>query len=150
MSSAASNTRNLGTAVNPLIVSQSGAGLVQDLNGGGPIPIDLVSVTTTATIYAFTAQTSGKILAFQGCVGKPVTTTGKTAIFTPVISSVAVTGGALTATSTGLATIGTVVNATSITGGNSYVPGQLVGIKASNLTVFAEGQLLGRLFLGAP
>ena len=82
---------------------------------------------------------NGKILGIHAVADKPVTTAAKAATLTPKINAVNVTGGALALTSANLTPQGAKVDGSNITALNTFLPTDTIGIVASAVTTFIEG-----------
>lgn len=112
------------------------------------VPCVLSTAASAAIVGRLLPRMSGTILALDGCVIVPVTTTSKLATISPLISGVAVTGGLLALTSTNCATLGARVTGSAIgTGANTFTAAQEITLAASTVTAFVEGQVLLELFL---
>jgi hypothetical protein len=113
------------------------------------IPCTLSQAVTAAVVGRYLPRMSGTILAFDGQITTPATTSGKSVVLSPQISATAVTGGDLTIASTTTATLvlGKRISATAITAANTFTATQEVTIVTSAITAFTEGVVLLELFL---
>ncbi len=112
-----------------------------------PCILSAGSAASGTVVARFTPGMSGTLLKLNAAVIAAVTTTAKLATFTPAISGVSTSGGALALTSTNCATLGASVSGSAITGLNTITASQEVTIVASSVTAFTEGQVLLELFM---
>lgn len=115
------------------------------------VPIFLSQAVSGAVVARIFPRYAGKVNAADILSIQPPTTTGRGATFQIQISTVALSGGVLTCTSTGLATLGTRQAATTIVGSNAFTAAQeiVVSVPAA-AAAFAEGQALLALVIGPP
>lgn len=104
------------------------------------IPVKLSKVANGDLLTSFTPGFPGRIVKASLAVTDPVTTADKAATLNLEINSADVSGGVLALTSANCGTLGTVVNATAITGNNVFDADDTISIEASNVTAFAEGE----------
>lgn len=104
------------------------------------IPVVLANVADGDVLTTFTPGFAGKIVGFDFAVTDKVTTAAKTSTLNLEIGTTNLTGGALALTSANCGTLGAVVSASAITGGNTFTSSDTISIEASSTTAFAEGQ----------
>jgi hypothetical protein len=137
--------------VSPVVVAVAGQQALTDNTGGTPasplaanackqtviLPLQLADIAAgdfkVNVPFAFT------LLAANFRTGKPATTAAKAATLTPDINGVAVTGGVIGLTSANQNTIGGAVAGSAVTAGNTGTAGQALGVTASAVTAFVEG-----------
>jgi hypothetical protein len=135
----------------PVTVATSGQQALADNTGGTTgqalaanackrtviLPLQLADVAAgdfkVAVPYAFT------LLATAFRTAKAATTAAKAATLTPDINGVAVTGGVVALTSANQNTIGGSVAGSAVTAANTGTAGQALGVTASAVTAFVEG-----------
>ena len=83
----------------------------------------------------------GTIEMFDAHVTTPVTTASRLATLTPRINSTLVTGGAIALTSANCTPLGARIAGSAITANNRLTRSSTLGIVASGVTAFAEGQV---------
>lgn len=102
--------------------------------------VNLADIASAAdVITAYTPGYAGKILSFDFLVGKPVTTAAKLATLTPKINSTNTTGGAVALTSALATPMGAKIAGSAITAANVFAATDTIGIVASAVTAFVEG-----------
>jgi hypothetical protein len=137
--------------VSPVVVAAAGQQPLTDNTGGTPgaslganvakqtvlLPLQLLDIATgtfkVAVPFAFT------LLATNFRTAKPATTAAKAATLTPDINGTPVTGGVMALTSANQNTIGGAVAGTAVTAANVGTAGQTLGVTASVVTAFIEG-----------
>jgi hypothetical protein len=106
------------------------------------IPVTFAAVPAGAgdVVTNFTLEGSGTISAFALLVTTAGAGAGATRAFNLEIGTTNVTGGVITATLAGTATVGTVVNSTAITAANTFNDGDTLSIEVAAGTVFTGGE----------
>ena len=129
---AASFTDSSGGTASQTLASTAG---VSDICSfiGNTIIADGDLLTTFTPGYKF------KIKSFHYVVVDPVTTASKASTINLEIGTTNVTGGVISLTSAGMATLGTVIDGTAITGNNTGSATDTISIEASSTTTFIEG-----------
>lgn len=90
--------------------------------------------------YQFKPYFAGRFLALNASVVVAATTAAKLATITARVNAGAVGGGGVLAlTSANMTPIGAIVDATAITGANTFAAGQTFGWTVSAVTAFVEG-----------
>jgi hypothetical protein len=82
------------------------------------------------------------IEAFDAHVTTPVTTASRLATLTPRINATVLTGGAIALTSANCTPLGARIAGSAITANNRLTRSSALGIVASGVTAFAEGQVM--------
>lgn len=108
------------------------------------LPLLLASVAANGAVYnpGLRAGIVGTLEYFEAVVIAPVTTAAKLASLNLTIDGTDVTGGVLALTSAGTTPAGLVLPAPLITGANVLKAASKIGVKASGVTAFVEGQIL--------
>lgn len=88
---------------------------------------------------AYTPGYNFKILALDWIAAKPVTTAAKLATVTPKINATSTTGGAVALTSANSTPMGVKVAGSAVTALNTGGPTDTIGLVASGVTQFTEG-----------
>ncbi len=113
------------------------------------IPVVLSTATSGTTVGRFKPSAAGKITGLDAMMVKGATTTDKRALFGAVISDTAVSGGAMSVTtSSGAQALGSLISGSSVSGLASYSAGQEITIVANAAVTHAEGEILLQLFTG--
>lgn len=102
-------------------------------------PITNTDIADGDLVIEFTPGFAFKIRSFHYVVGTPVTTASKASTINLEIGGTNVTGGVISLTSAGMATLGTVIDGTAITGGDTGSSTDTISIEASSTTSFVEG-----------
>lgn len=110
------------------------------------IPITLADMDDTDIVTDFIPGFVGEIAKISFITGDPAVTAAKTASISASIEGTAVTGGALALTSANCGARGAVVDASAITGNNSFDATEKITITAGNV-VAAFGEGTGTLVL---
>lgn len=143
------NTTTPSLAICQIASISAGAATLQSIapaNAGLPVrafqstvvlPLQLLDIATgdfkVAIPYAFTVVSA----LFR--TAKPATTAAKAATLTVSVNGTPATGGAMALTSANQNTIGGSVAGSAITAGGTGTAGQTVGVTASAITAFIEG-----------
>lgn len=132
-------------------IRQAGGG---DVTPGAQVitvPVLLSQAISGAIPVRIFPRYAGKVTAADLLSTQPPTTTSKGATLQIQISTVALSGGIFTCTSTGLATLGTRQAATTIVGSNAFSATQEIIVSVSAAAAaFAEGEALLSLVIGPP
>jgi hypothetical protein len=142
------DTASLYTAAD---VEAALAEVMKKANAGLGVPVSFPVILSTATtgqvVYRFKPGVAGKIRTLDASVMQAVSTTGKLATLSVLISGVAVTGANCALNSTNCATLGAAVYGSAATGSNSFTSSQEITVTANTVTTFAEGQVIAALYL---
>lgn len=102
--------------------------------------------TITMQLSDFAAGVFGKAIPYNFTlistlfrVLKPATTAAKAVTLTPIIAATPVTGGVIALTSANATPANATVAGTAVTANNTGTAGQVLGVTASLVTAFAEG-----------
>lgn len=106
------------------------------------IPVTFANVPAGAgdVVTNFPLEGQGTIVAAALLVTAAGAGAGATRAFNLEIGTTNVTGGVITATLAGTATVGTVVNGTAITANNTFNDGDTLSIEVAAGTVFTGGE----------
>lgn len=133
------NAGLFGTVVDDVSADQTPAAV-----GNGNLfvhytPLFNLSAIAAATLYTWTPNFGGTILAVSAVAVTPATTASKAATLTWKIATVATTGGAVALTSANMTPAYNRVNGSQVTAANVFTSGQALTLVGSSVTAFIEG-----------
>ena len=105
------------------------------------VHLKLAKLANGDIITNFHAPCTGELVSMSAIVTDPATTAAKLGTLNLEIGTTNVDGGALALTSANMTPLGAVVDATAITGNNSFASGDHISVEASSVTAFIEGEI---------
>ncbi len=112
------------------------------MTSGSPSVVETITLQLSdiaAGVFAKPIPYNFTLLSTLFRVLKAATTGAKAATLTPIIAATPVTGGVISLTSANCTPINNTVAGTAVTGTNTGTAGQALGVTASAVTAFVEG-----------
>lgn len=111
-------------------------------SSGSPSVVETITLQLAdiaAGVFAKVVPYNFTLLSTLFRVLKAATTAAKAATLTPIIAATPVTGGVISLTSANMTPINNTVAGTAVTAANTGTAGQALGVTASAVTTFVEG-----------
>jgi len=105
------------------------------------VGLKLAKIANGDIVTNFHAPCTGELVSMSAIVTDPATTASKLSTLNLEIGTTNADGGALDLTSANMTPLGAVVDASAITGHNSFAAGDHISVEASSTTAFVEGEI---------